>query len=162
MKQEPKITIKNFRQVTPWLYRGGQPEKHEFDQLVNLGIKTIISFRWDSKAIAREQSLTGKAHLHLVSIPLAYWVLPNQNHTDQFFSTLDDPSMRPIFVHCMHGCDRTGLFIAMYRIAKENWTADAAYQEMKDAGFHKIRLHHYKWLVYAFARRFEQSRPLKR
>lgn len=37
-----------------------------------------------------------------------------------------------VLVHCMYGRDRTGATIGTYRIVYEDWTADEAWDEMKD------------------------------
>jgi protein tyrosine/serine phosphatase len=151
-------TIKNFRQVSTWLFRGGQPNEEEFKQLKDLGIRTVISLRWNMKAIRKERALAEEHGLNFVSIPLSYWILPTRKEIDRFFSILEDEAMRPVFVHCQHGADRTGAFSAMYRIKSENWTADQAYEEMKQAGFHKFKVHQFKWAVYGYANRLERER----
>jgi protein tyrosine/serine phosphatase len=155
---EQRNSIKNFRQVNDWLYRGGQPKEAEFDELLTLGVKTVISLRWNIAVILQERSLAQQKALNFVSIPLSYWVLPTRKEIDRFLAILDEPSLRPVFVHCLHGVDRTGALIAMYRMARENWTADQAYDEMKQAGFHKVRVHQFKWAVYGFARRLARQK----
>ena len=37
---------------------------------------------------------------------------------------------KPVFVHCLHGEDRTGLVIGAYRMLVERWSFDRAYAEM--------------------------------
>ena len=56
-------------------------------------------------------------------------------------------------MHCKHGQDRAGMMTAIYRIARENWTAIDAYAEMKENGFRYIQMHQLKWAVYGFERR---------
>jgi protein tyrosine/serine phosphatase len=41
-----------------------------------------------------------------------------------------------VFVHCYYGDDRTGVMVAIYRIAQEHWTAKQAVLEMHSFGFH--------------------------
>jgi hypothetical protein len=36
---------------------------------------------------------------------------------------------RPVFVHCEHGKDRTGLVVALHRLQNRGWTVKAAYDE---------------------------------
>jgi protein tyrosine/serine phosphatase len=157
LAQDQHITINNFRRVNSWLFRGGQPQADEFEQLAKIGIVTIISFRWNGKVIAQERQKAQEYNFNLFSIPLSYWVLPTRKEIERFFTIIDDASKRPIFVHCLHGSDRTGMFVAIYRMAREGWTADAAYTEMKEAGFHRFRMHQFKWAVYGFARRLERE-----
>lgn len=156
--QKLAITIRNFRQINTWLYRGGQPKEEEFKQLKKIGIRTIISFRWNLRAIAKERAIAEAHGMNFVSIPLSYWILPTRKEIDRFFAILEDETKRPIFLHCQHGSDRTGAFSAMYRIKCENWTADKAYEEMKLAGFHKFTVHQFKWSVYGFAHRLDRER----
>ncbi len=145
--------IKNFRTVTDWLYRGGQPEVDELAYLEELGIKTIVCLRWNSSAIAKHRTRAQELGFNFIYFPLTYWILPKKHEIERFFEIVDDESLRPIFLHCKHGADRTGMLIAFYRIAREGWSADDAYREMKEAGFHKIRMRHFKWAVYSFAKK---------
>jgi len=148
------IEIKNFRKVHDWLYRGAQPSEAALGQLKEFGINTIISFRWTLSVILQEKVIVQKLGMNLYNIPLSYWALPNRKEIERFLEIMDNEKNRPIFVHCQHGCDRTGMLIAIYRIAREGWTVDEAYNEMRACGFHKIRVHHFKWAVYAFGNRF--------
>lgn len=43
---------------------------------------------------------------------------------------------KPIYVHCRHGRERTGIVIAAYRILYEKWPFEKAYQEWIDMGCH--------------------------
>lgn len=147
-----QITIRNFRQITPWFYRGGQPRDEEFEQLSTLGIKTVICLRWNRKAVNKELLIGKELNLNVISIPLTYWRLPNRSEIDEYFSIIDNVSNHPVFLHCKHGSDRTGMLASFYRIRHEGWSADRAYDEMKEAGFHKIKMHHFKYAVYRFAR----------
>src|SRR5215470_5729202 len=53
-KPFPNIRIKNFGQMTPRLYRGGQPEEDEFKDLAALGIKTVIDLRTRTESYGRQ------------------------------------------------------------------------------------------------------------
>ena len=43
----------------------------------------------------------------------------------------------PVFIHCQHGCDRTGTIIACYRIKRDRWTLEKA---MSEANRHGISI----------------------
>lgn len=156
MLEKSQVTIKNFRVVNDWFFRGGQPELDQIIQLKEVGIKTIICLRWNSSAIEDEQRKAEELGLRFIYLPLTYWILPKHDEIEKFFNIVDDVSLHPIFLHCKHGADRTGMLTAFYRMAREGWSADRAYAEMHDAGFHKIRMRHFKWAVYAFPRKGAQ------
>jgi len=46
--------------------------------------------------------------------------------------------------------------IAFWRIAREGWTAQQAYDEMKQMGFHKIPMYHFKFAVFDFAYKWQR------
>lgn len=149
----PPVKIVNFRKVNDWFYRGGQPTVDDIDDLKEMGIKTIVCLRFNPRAIESERKkVEATEGLEFIWIPLSYWVLPRAPEIRKYFEILDNEEKRPIFLHCKHGRDRTGMLVAFYRMARDLWSADDAYNEMRDAGFHKIRMHHFKWAVYAFER----------
>ena len=150
------ITITKFQPVTDWFYRGGQPSIAEIDQLAKSGFGSIISLRWNTNSIKLERTWCEERNLNFISIPLSYWILPTRKQLEQFFSIINDQSKRPVYIHCKHGRDRTGMLVAIYRIDAENWTADAAYSEMKDKGFRAIQMHQLKWAVYGYERRMKR------
>jgi tyrosine-protein phosphatase SIW14 len=45
-------------------------------------------------------------------------------------------SPRPVFVHCRQGRDRTGLEVAVYRIVEDDWSREAALNELYAHGYH--------------------------
>ncbi|MPZ18779.1 MAG: hypothetical protein GEV06_12820 [Luteitalea sp.] len=51
-----------------------------------------------------------------------------------FFEIVDDPAHHPVFVHCRRGADRTGTFVGLYRIARQGWDGDEAYDEAREVG----------------------------
>ena len=55
----------------------------------------------------------------------------------QFFSLLQQRPQEKIYVHCWLGDDRTGVFLAAYRMAFERWTPLRALQEMYLEGCQK-------------------------
>lgn len=152
------IPVKNFLAVNDWFYRGGQPNVIAMEALLEQGVRTIISLRWNFRVIKAERALAEQYGLNFYSIPLSYWILPTRKEIDFFLSILDDQNKHPIFMHCLHGRDRTGMLTAIYRIARENWTANDAYAEMKANGFRHIRMHQFKWAVYGFERRLKRDR----
>lgn len=154
----PFPDIRNFHKVNDWLYRGGQPTKQQFYELARMGIKTVICLRWGNKMIHAEQELVRQTGMEFISIPMFYWQLASKQGIHDFLALLDDANKRPIFVHCFHGADRTGLLIAMYRMSRDGWGVTQAYAEMKLRGFHRFRIRHFKWILFDYARRLQDER----
>ncbi len=154
-----KIPIKNFHQVNEWLYRGAQPSMDSFASLRYLDIKTVINVRWRKGAAAREGKHVTELGMNFKHIPLNYWTLPSQKAVDEFIALVDDEQNRPVFIHCLHGADRTGVLIAMFRILRCGWTFRQAYTEMVECGFHRISTRHFKWALWRLAKHSTRRDP---
>jgi tyrosine-protein phosphatase SIW14 len=64
------------------------------------------------------------------------WSAPTDAQVAQFLKLFKDDPQQRVFVHCYYGEDRSGVMVAAYRIAQQNWTADQAVDEMYSFGFH--------------------------
>jgi protein tyrosine/serine phosphatase len=148
--------LDNFYQVSPGIYRGGRPPFAALPALLDQNIKTIIDlqggdaeipfFGWLMKdfepgekpsMIARERILSTQLGFQFVNYPLSS--IKNVNATEagwikDILAIMADPANQPVFVHCEHGIDRTGLIIALYRVFDEGWTPQAAHDEMMAMG----------------------------
>lgn len=155
------IGIDRFAEVSPVLYRGGQPNREQVLALASAGMRTIITLRWDLAVIKQEREWVKEAGINYVVIPLTYFILPTRKEIARFLEVCDDPQMQPAYVHCKHGVDRTGALAAIWRMARQDWTADRAYAEMLALGFHNIRVHHFKFAVYDFAERLERQKRIE-
>lgn len=155
----PGVSIKNFGKVTDHYYRGSQPTKEEFGQLKKLGIKTIIDLRKDN---VREEAGWVKAlGMQYVNIPLKSSVPPTDEQTDYFLSLVNNPSNWPVYIHCKGGRHRTGALTAIYRITQQGWTADQAFEEMKEYDFNSGFFggpQAQKRYVYAFYERYRAAK----
>ena len=47
-----------------------------------------------------------------------------------FLRIIKTPELQPVLVHCKHGSNRTGMMIAIYRIAYGGWSKQQAIDEM--------------------------------
>ncbi len=56
---------------------------------------------------------------------------PASQQVAEFLNLLQANSRQKIFIHCHHGADRTGVMVAAFRIAMQNWTPQQALAEMK-------------------------------
>lgn len=133
VRSTPGISIENFGKVNDNYYRGAQPNQEEFAQLKRLGIKTVIDLRKDSVAEAPEW--VRAAGMQYFNIPLRASRAATEEQTAYFLSLVNDSANWPVYVHCKGGRHRTGALTAVYRITRDHWTADRAFQEMKEYDF---------------------------
>jgi len=126
----PREGVPNLHQVTPTLYRGGQPTAAGMQQLKAMGVKTVINLR--SFSSDRDEIRdTGLAYEHIY---MKAWH-PEREDIVRFLQIVTDADRTPVFVHCQHGADRTGLMCAIYRVAVCGWTKEEAIKEMTQGGF---------------------------
>ena len=128
--------VPNAGKVSEQLFRGAQPRLDALAELKKLGITTIVDLRsGSSRAGEPERSRAESLGMHFVSIPVGGFSNPTSGQLAEFFSLLRQSPTERIFVHCRLGDDRTGVFIASYRIAFDHWSADQALSEMNAFGF---------------------------
>ncbi len=152
------VTIENFGKINEKYYRGSQPLADQFIQLKTLGIKTVIDLRQDSVKQASEWA--SAAGLQYVNIPLTTKRAASEDQTKYFLKLVNDQANWPVYVHCKGGRHRTGEMTAIYRITRDGWSADQAYQEMKkydfeDSFFYPRSLKKY---VYSFYKQFTSQK----
>jgi tyrosine-protein phosphatase SIW14 len=127
--------VSNAGKINASLYRGGQPNQEGLQQLKKLGIDTIVDLRGERRSVREKESKGAEAlGIDFVNIPGNGWSPPGDEQVAQFFSLVGQSKKR-VFIHCWFGSDRTGVFIAVYRIAFEDWTPDQALAEMHDFHF---------------------------
>lgn len=134
-----KLTVSglpNLGKVSDQLYRGAQPNISNLDELKKLGVTTVVDLRSESSHIREEERRrTESLGMHFVSIPVGGFSNPSAAQLAQFFALLRQSPSEKVFVHCRFGHDRTGVFVATYRIAFDHWSADQAITEMNAFGF---------------------------
>lgn len=83
--------------------------------------------------------------MRIISKPMSGFWSPNDLEVNAILAIVGDAGNYPLFIHCEHGQDRTGLIVGLYRVFQEGWTPAAAYAEMKAIGFHPelVFLNHY-------------------
>jgi len=127
--------VGNFGEVTPTLYRGGQPKQQGLEGLSKMGVNIVVDVRLTGRDKEREE--VNKLGMQFVELPW-HCLFPKDDTFARFLKLLKDNPGKKVFVHCRYGDDRTGMMIAAYRIAVEGWTAEEARQEMEKFGFHRL------------------------
>ncbi len=144
--------LKNFAVVTDALSRGAQPTTEGFAELKRRGVKTIVNLR---SAHSDRETLAGMG-LQYVEIPCHAWH-PESEDVLKFLTVVRNPKNQPVFVHCEHGSDRTGMMVAVYRIVEQGWTSDDAVKELPTFHFHPIFGE-----VVAYLKKFDPAATKKR
>jgi tyrosine-protein phosphatase SIW14 len=130
--------IPNAGKISNSLFRGAQPDLSHLDELKKLGITTIVDLRSESSQTRAQEKLRAESlGMHFISIPVGGFSTPTSAQLAEFFSVVRETPLQKIFVHCKLGEDRTGVFIASYRIAFDHWTPDQAITEMLFFGFNQ-------------------------
>ena len=135
--QIDKKLIPDFGEVTPMLYRGGQPKERGFEALAKMGFQIVVDLRGDRDSEREEVTRLG---MQYVSMP---WQcsFPKDSIFADFIMLIRTNPGKKIFVHCRVGDDRTGMMVAAYRMAEEGWSAERAKKEMETFGFSLVHRH---------------------
>jgi protein tyrosine/serine phosphatase len=128
--------IHNAGKINDVLYRGGQPKEQGLAELKKLGISTIVDLRGEGPdKIAWEREQAESLGMRFVHIPVSGWSPPSDEQVAEFLSLFRSEPRQKVFVHCRFGDDRTGVFVATYRMAMEKWPPQQAMKEMYFFGF---------------------------
>lgn len=122
--------LPNLHKVSADLYRGAQPTAEGMRELKKMGIRTVVSLR----TFEADLVLLGDTGLGHEAIPMSAWS-PQTGHAVAFLKIATDRAKTPVFVHCLHGADRTGLMCAIYRVVVQGWDKEEGIREMTSGGF---------------------------
>lgn len=126
------VGLPNFAEVSPNLYRGGQPGADGLKALKEMGVGIVIDMR--SSKSPHEEAVVSELGMRYISIPW-HCPFPDDKTFAKFLKVIHDNPETKVFVHCRLGDDRTGMAIAAYRMADEGWSAKEALKEMEEFGF---------------------------
>jgi protein tyrosine phosphatase (PTP) superfamily phosphohydrolase (DUF442 family) len=122
--------LENLYQVTDTLYRGAQPDGGGFATLRGMGVKTVVNLRF----LHSDRGQCRRAGLDYVHVPMHAWEAED-DELARVLGVVTDPARQPVFVHCQHGADRTGVVCAAFRIVVQGWSREAAIEEMTKGGY---------------------------
>jgi hypothetical protein len=123
--------IPNFAQVEPSIYRGGQPTTTAAaEYLHSIGVSNIIKLN-DDTMDTWAPALGMTVHYHPIDTIQQLVTGPDPLSISNAIAEIKPGT----FIHCLHGEDRTGLIVGLYRLT-EGTNKAAAWQEMTNHGFH--------------------------
>ncbi|WP_296184915.1 dual specificity protein phosphatase family protein [Pseudomonas sp. UBA1879] len=127
---QPVDTHYNLYQMTPTLYRSRQPDAAAQPLLKQLGVTTVVDFIKES-----DSTWLSDPAVTQVQIPLQTVHVDDDDIIQSLRAIQTAQETGPVLMHCKHGLDRTGLVAAMYRIMVQDWSKQAALDEMEHGGF---------------------------
>lgn len=120
----------NLHRVTDWLYRSEQPDEVGMRHLTQFGIRTVINLRGfnsDTDVVQGLPIANPRVRVHTWRV--------RDHHVLRVLTLLRQPERGPFLIHCLHGADRTGLMVAMFRIVEQGWSKSEALAELMHGGF---------------------------
>lgn len=134
----PPVGIGNFERVDEHLFRGAQPNSLGLEGLRKAGIRTVINLRMPDDTWAAEADQVRAMGMTYVQIPMHGWHRPDLKTVQSILDRIEQTD-GPVYVHCQHGCDRTGTIVACYRI-RHGWSNAAALREAEMFGMSRMEL----------------------
>lgn len=125
--------------------RGAQPHGTDYRELARRGFKTVLDLRGGPVRRPIERKEVEAAGMHFICIRISGLFPPQDSEVKRVLAVLNDPSRKPIFVHCWRGADRPGVIFAAYRMTHDGWTNQQAYNEAVKDGLNplEVLLQHY-------------------
>jgi protein tyrosine phosphatase (PTP) superfamily phosphohydrolase (DUF442 family) len=145
------INLPNFRKIDEGIFAGGQPSAPGLLELKGLyAVKTVINLRFENK---RSAEIEKEAGLRVIYLPVKDTSIPDEKQTAELKAVLADLSLRPVYIHCAAGSNRTGTVVGMYRLIKGAGIGEVL-AELSSHGWNPAWLHssdEKKWLERIFA-----------
>ncbi len=152
--------IINFSKVNDGLYRGARLTSYEaLEYLKSLNVKSVVNLQggdldsdigivipWAEpgekpEVIAEEKAGVLSMGMSFLNSPLNSLeaITKDEDKTiDETLEFMHDKKNQPVFIHCEHGADRTGLLVALYRVKYEHVNIEAAHNEWIQNGHNKV------------------------
>ena len=146
----------SFHEAMPGIFVGCRPRHQaDFDQLRECGIRTIISYETFTWHVVPERKKAERNKLAFVNVPVfAFPTVPSEESMEHAVRILADASLRPVYVHCLYGRDRTEVILGLYRVYYEGVSPQEAWNQMLRNGYKDNY-----WSLWGFGRYFWTHAP---
>jgi protein tyrosine/serine phosphatase len=149
--QRNRLVWDHFDVVKPGiLYRSGQLNPNQLTAAVRnprYAFRTVINFQRPGPGVEAERALCKQLGVDFVNLPMPGDGFGQEAQFREVLAACDDPSRRPVLVHCARGTCRTGAAVALYRFERDGWTVEDVAAEMVRQTYRQGRLPGY---VFAF------------
>ncbi len=122
--------IKDYLEVKPDIYTGGQPTEKQILQLGEAGFNILINLATTTSpnAIPNEQEIALSSGMAYVHIPVE-WNNPTKSDLLKFFLMFDQHRGFKTFVHCVLNM-RVSVFIFLYRVIVDREDRDSCWMDV--------------------------------
>lgn len=127
----PMSEAPNLHRVTPSFFRSARLTRADVAQLQALGIRTVISLR---SFHCDHEALQGSG-IAVVRVPVNTWSIGDRHVVQTMRAIHAAERHGPVLLHCLHGADRTGMMVAMYRMLYQHWPRERALDELRNGGY---------------------------
>ena len=130
-----------IKRLSNQLYRGPRPETVEaLKELMDIGIKKIINlqsgFHEKMNDDYYENKQLDELGMKEINLQCSDFTPPKAWQVDRVLKEIAEGG--PVYIHCLHGKDRTGFMCAVYRMQVQGWTYEEAKAEYYREGLHKF------------------------
>ncbi|MCU7829801.1 MAG: protein tyrosine phosphatase family protein [Candidatus Thiodiazotropha sp. (ex Myrtea sp. 'scaly one' KF741663)] len=114
-------SIYNFRQLSPTLATGGQPDERELQAICQAGFELVINLGLGDApyAIADEQSIIESRGLDYIHLPVSFEA-PEIDQFHAFCRIFNIQRERRAFIHCAAN-KRVSVFMALFHVIEKDW-----------------------------------------
>lgn len=122
-------------QVSPEIYRGGQPTAEGLKSISARGIKTIISLRDRNEVVSENQPIE-EAYAKANGINFQRFPIPGVPTIREALQVISliEKAEKPVLVHCLNGSERTTTILGFYRLRHEGWSIEKVLAEADTYG----------------------------
>lgn len=114
------------------LWRGAQPLDCAWPLLAAAGCKSVIDLSNAGDAAVQQAKFVTASGMFYLSRPWSGILPPSQESIAEVLASMDSllhTEGAPIFVHCLHGSDRTGTLCACWRMHRDGMDFEEAMKE---------------------------------
>lgn len=124
--------IRNFHRLSHELASAGQPTARQLRSIAAAGYEVVVNLALHDRPYSLEDEAGAVQALGLEYVHLPVdWQAPTRGDLEAFMGLMDARQGRRIFVHCAEN-KRVSVFVALYRILRQGWSADAALAVVHD------------------------------
>jgi protein-tyrosine phosphatase family protein len=133
----PGTSIRRFAQIDEGVYKGSKPKNDaDFRFLQSKHVTYILDLKFFPLLYRLEKNKAKRYGMTVIPATInASPIAPSEKHVNHILCILADKRLRPIYLHCSVGRDRTSLIATLYEINFRGLPPNDAWETMNHFGF---------------------------